>query len=111
MPIYEYQCSSCGHQLEVIQKMSDQPLTDCPECHQPSLTKLVSAAGFQLKGTGWYVTDYSAKGKAKSANESGGTSKATGATDSKSTETKAADTTTQSSTDSSKSSSDSGAKS
>lgn len=111
MPIYEYQCSACGHQLEVIQKMSDQPLTDCPECHQASLTKLVSAAGFQLKGTGWYVTDYSAKGKAKSANESGSASKAAGTADNKSTETKAADTTTKPATDSSKSSSDSGAKS
>ncbi|VVC75288.1 hypothetical protein AQUSIP_05760 [Aquicella siphonis] len=50
--------------------MSDQPLTDCPECHQPALNKLVSAAGFQLKGSGWYVTDYSAKGKSKSAQES-----------------------------------------
>lgn len=63
MPTYEYQCTACGHQLEAFQKMSDQPLLDCPECHKPNLTKLVSAAGFQLKGTGWYVTDYSAKGK------------------------------------------------
>jgi len=111
MPIYEYQCSVCGHQLEVIQKMSDEPLTDCPECHQPSLTKLVSAAGFQLKGTGWYVTDYSAKGKAKSANETGSAAKATGTTENKAAETKTTDTSTKTSSDSSKSSSDSGAKS
>ncbi len=65
MPIYEYQCTACGHQLEALQKMSDEPLKDCPECSQPSLSKLVSAAGFQLKGSGWYVTDYSNKGKAK----------------------------------------------
>lgn len=69
MPIYEYQCSACGHQLEAIQKMSDQPLTDCPECHKPALNKLISAAGFQLKGTGWYVTDYSNKGKAKATQQ------------------------------------------
>lgn len=67
MPIYEYQCSKCGHEVEVIQKMSDNPLTECPSCHQSALTKLVSASGFQLKGTGWYVTDYSTKGKAKNA--------------------------------------------
>lgn len=64
MPIYEYQCAACGHQLEAMQKMSEEPLKECPECHEPALSKLVSAAGFQLKGTGWYVTDYSAKGKA-----------------------------------------------
>lgn len=65
MPIYEYQCTSCGHHLNELQKMSDAPLVDCPKCNQPRLTKLVSAAGFQLKGSGWYVTDYSGKGKAK----------------------------------------------
>lgn len=65
MPIYEYQCTKCGHQLEAFQSMSEAPLTVCPECQQSALTKLVSAAGFQLKGSGWYVTDYSKKGKAK----------------------------------------------
>jgi putative FmdB family regulatory protein len=65
MPIYEYECSNCHHQLEAIQKMSDDPLKECPECHKPTLGKMISASGFQLKGTGWYVTDYSAKGKAK----------------------------------------------
>lgn len=69
MPIYEYQCSRCGHQLESMQKMSEPPLKDCPVCHEPALNKLVSAAGFQLKGSGWYVTDYSAKGKAKVSQE------------------------------------------
>ena len=63
MPIYEYQCSVCGHQLEAIQKMSEEALTECPVCHKATLTKLVSAAGFQLKGTGWYVTDFRDKGK------------------------------------------------
>lgn len=69
MPIYEYQCSRCGHQLEIMQKMSDPLLKECPACHEPALNKLVSAAGFQLKGSGWYVTDYSAKGKAKAGQE------------------------------------------
>jgi len=63
MPTYEYQCKACGHQLEAFQKMSDEALTVCPECHKPNLTKLISAAGFQLKGTGWYATDFKDKGK------------------------------------------------
>ncbi|HEX4986275.1 MAG TPA: zinc ribbon domain-containing protein [Burkholderiales bacterium] len=58
MPIYEYQCSSCGRKTEVLQKLSDAPLRDCPACGEPALTKLVSAAGFQLKGSGWYATDF-----------------------------------------------------
>ena len=58
MPFYEYRCDSCGHELESMQKMSDAPLTDCPACEQPQLVKLVSAAGFRLKGGGWYETDF-----------------------------------------------------
>ncbi|MFT7242863.1 MAG: putative FmdB family regulatory protein [Candidatus Azotimanducaceae bacterium] len=58
MPIYEYQCESCGHRLEKIQKMADEPLKDCPECETPTLKKLVSAAAFRLKGGGWYETDF-----------------------------------------------------
>lgn len=58
MPIYEYQCESCGHRLEKIQKMADDPLKDCPACDTPSLKKLVSAAAFRLKGGGWYETDF-----------------------------------------------------
>ena len=58
MPIYEYRCRECGYQKEFLQRMSDAPLTDCPECGKPSFTKLLSAAGFQLKGTGWYATDF-----------------------------------------------------
>ncbi|MEE4245242.1 MAG: zinc ribbon domain-containing protein [Kangiellaceae bacterium] len=61
MPIYEYQCQSCQHRLEKLQKMSDHPLTDCPECSQPTLKKLISAAGFKLTGTGWYETDFKNK--------------------------------------------------
>jgi putative FmdB family regulatory protein len=58
MPIYEYQCKECGHALEALQKMSDDALTDCPVCHKSALEKLISATSFQLKGTGWYVTDF-----------------------------------------------------
>jgi|SRR5699024_7615115 len=58
MPIYEYRCQSCGHELEKLQKISDPPLIDCPECAQPALTKLISAAAFRLKGSGWYETDF-----------------------------------------------------
>jgi putative FmdB family regulatory protein len=58
MPIYEYRCKDCGFQNEYLQRMSDAPLTDCPECGKPSFSKMVSAAGFQLKGSGWYATDF-----------------------------------------------------
>jgi putative FmdB family regulatory protein len=65
MPIYEYACNACGHQLEALQKYSDAPLTDCPECGDAGLEKRISAAGFVLKGGGWYVTDFREKGKKK----------------------------------------------
>ena len=65
MPIYEYQCEACGHRLEILQKISEDPLSDCPECGRPSLRKLVSAAGFRLKGSGWYATDFKDSGKMK----------------------------------------------
>lgn len=58
MPIYEYQCQACGHRLEKLQKMSDDPLKQCPECEADELKKLVSAAAFRLKGAGWYETDF-----------------------------------------------------
>ena len=58
MPIYEYQCQKCGNELEALQKISDAPLVDCPECHAPELKKKVSAAAFRLKGGGWYETDF-----------------------------------------------------
>lgn len=58
MPIYEYRCEKCGHELEAMQKMADAPLTDCPGCHEPALKKLISAAGFRLSGGGWYETDF-----------------------------------------------------
>ena len=68
MPIYEYRCESCGHELEALQKMSDPLLTDCPECKSASLKKALTAAGFRLKGSGWYETDF--KGKKKSEEKS-----------------------------------------
>jgi putative FmdB family regulatory protein len=63
MPIYEYRCSNCGHELETIQKISEAPLETCPECAQDALVKKVSAAGFRLKGGGWYETDFKSGNK------------------------------------------------
>ncbi len=70
MPIYAYKCSACQHEKDVLQKMSDPLLVDCPECGQPTFVKQVTAAGFQLKGSGWYVTDFRDNGK-KPAADSG----------------------------------------
>ena len=67
MPIYEYRCAECGAYKEALQRISDAPLTDCPECGKPALQKQLSAAGFQLKGTGWYVTDFRDKGSKPAA--------------------------------------------
>ena len=65
MPIYEYRCTSCGHEKELLQKLSDPPLTECPACGKSTLEKLVSAAGFHLKGSGWYATDFKGGSKPK----------------------------------------------
>jgi putative FmdB family regulatory protein len=67
MPIYEYRCALCGHEQEVLQKVSEPPLTECPSCGKPGMQKLLTAAGFQLKGSGWYATDF--KGAAKKADD------------------------------------------
>lgn len=69
MPTYEYKCTACGHDLEAFQSITEAPLTDCPKCSQSALTRLISATNFQLKGTGWYVTDIRDKGKPKPATE------------------------------------------
>jgi putative FmdB family regulatory protein len=71
MPIYEYRCSSCGHELEALQKFSDAPLTACPSCNAEALVKLVSAGGFHLKGSGWYATDFKGGGKPAAAKDGG----------------------------------------
>ena len=63
MPIYEYRCESCGHQDEHLQKVTEAPLTVCPSCGKASYRKQLSAAGFQLKGSGWYATDFKTTGK------------------------------------------------
>ncbi len=65
MPIYEYCCAFCGYQKEYLQRMNDAPPTDCPECGKGTLNKMVTAAGFQLKGSGWYVTDFKNGSKPK----------------------------------------------
>ena len=72
MPIYEYQCGDCGHQLEKLQKMSEKPLTDCPECAEPELKKVISASAFRLKGGGWYETDFKSGSKKNLVGDSGG---------------------------------------
>jgi putative FmdB family regulatory protein len=92
MPIYEYRCSACGKELEALQKLSEPPLKTCPACHADALVKRVSAAGFQLKGSGWYVTDFKGSGKpaaakkdsTESAAEPKGDAKAEAAGDAKS---------------------------
>jgi putative FmdB family regulatory protein len=91
MPIYEYRCSDCGYKNEYLQRMRDAPLTDCPECGKRTFSKLISAAGFQLKGGGWYATDFKNNGAkpkkdapSKEADKSSDKS-----SDSKSTESKA----------------------
>ena len=81
MPIYEYRCEACGHQEEFLQRVSEPPLTECPVCRKPTFHKLLSAAGFQLKGSGWYVTDYAGKTTKNEKSESEST------TDSKSDKT------------------------
>ncbi len=73
MPIYEYQCGDCGHQLEKLQKMSEKPLTDCPECAEPKLKKVISASAFRLKGGGWYETDFKSGSKKNLVGDAGGT--------------------------------------
>lgn len=78
MPIYEYRCAECGHELEKLQKISDAPLVDCPACGKPGLRKLVSAAGFRLKGGGWYETDFKKDKKKNIAKEDSGKSEKSG---------------------------------
>lgn len=77
MPIYAYKCDSCGHAKDVLRKISDEPLTVCPACGAATFTKQVTAAGFQLKGSGWYVTDFRGGSTAASAPATGAAEGAT----------------------------------
>lgn len=72
MPLYDYQCSACGHEMEVLQKMSDSPLTDCPKCKAATLKKKVTAAAFRLSGSGWYETDFKQDNKKNLAEKGDG---------------------------------------
>ena len=82
MPIYEYRCESCEHKLEKLQRMSDGDLVDCPECEKPALKRLVSAAGFRLKGSGWYETDFKKDNKRNLAESAGASASDSSATSS-----------------------------
>jgi putative FmdB family regulatory protein len=79
VPIYEYQCESCSHALEALQKLSDAPLTQCPACGQPTLKKHISAAGFRLSGGGWYETDFKSGKKKNLAGDSNSSSSSSSA--------------------------------
>ena len=86
MPIYDYKCSNCGHEIEVIQRISDKPKTICPKCKTKSLKKLISAPSFRLKGSGWYETDFKTGKKKNIASNDGAKNdktKETSKTDSK----------------------------
>lgn len=86
MPIYAYKCESCGYARDVLQKLSDAPLTDCPQCGASSFKKQLTAAGFQLKGSGWYVTDFRGANSGEQAAKAADTAPASGAgADSKTT--------------------------
>jgi putative FmdB family regulatory protein len=95
MPIYAYKCSSCGHEQDVLQKVSDARLTDCPSCQAETFAKQLTAAGFQLKGSGWYATDFKngSGARKETAEDKGKEPKATDAkgTEPKGTEPKATD--------------------
>jgi putative FmdB family regulatory protein len=92
MPIYEYRCTRCEHEFEAWQKITDEPIKVCPKCHARKVEKLISATSFQLKGSGWYATDYGrgssgGGGKKPSGNGSGGSSPAAGGKESSGTAT------------------------
>ena len=97
MPIYEYQCNNCDHTFDLLQKMSDPPSSICPECEKDALVKLISAPNFQLKGTGWYATDFKTKAKTPDKTSDNASGNASGNASDKSSEKK-----TQTKTESSK---------
>lgn len=96
MPIYEYACKQCHHRLDALQKMSDDPLVDCPECGAPELKKMLSAPRFRLKGAGWYETDFkkdNQRNVLKSDSEPAKTDKSLKQTDTKNKDAKASEKT------------------
>lgn len=99
MPLYEYECDSCGHRFEVIQKFSDAPIDKCPKCGS-TVHKLMSSPAIQFKGSGWYITDYARKDSGKSGSTSG-SSGSTSTSGSSSTSDSSASTTTPAKTDTS----------
>jgi putative FmdB family regulatory protein len=109
MPIYEYRCDNCGHELETIQKLADAPLKTCPACAQDTLRKKVSAAGFRLKGGGWYETDFKSGNKRNVSGDNGASQN--GGDSGSSDGSSGSKNGSKSSKDSSSGSSDSGAKS
>lgn len=112
MPIYAYRCESCGFEKDVLQKMSDAPLTQCPECERDTFRKQVTAAGFQLKGSGWYVTDFRGGSNGASAAKGDGSAAAKGSTEAGESKTAAKTAaTTESSASTSSSGSGSGSSS
>ncbi|SNY96066.1 FmdB family zinc ribbon protein [Halomonas sp. hl-4] len=92
MPIYEYECKACGHRMDKLQKISADPLTDCPACEDASLSRLVSAAGFRLAGGGWYETDFKTGSKKNLAADAKSATAETGGQKSASSEPKKKDT-------------------
>jgi len=99
MPIYAYRCGACGHAKDVLQKMSDAPLTTCPACGAEAFSKQVTAAGFQLKGSGWYVTDFRGGASGAGTAAATGTTAAAASTPAASSDAGAASTSTTSSGD------------
>lgn len=83
MPIYEYRCTNCGHRQEFLQRVSDAPRTRCTQCAQETFTKMVTAAGFQLKGSGWYATDFKSGGSKPAAKSDGPAAKPEGGSEAK----------------------------
>lgn len=104
LPIYEYQCRSCGHSFETIQKINEDPLVVCPACEQPELRKLVSPVAFRLKGTGWYETDFKKDRKRNVVNDDASESKPAEESDKKTSSDESTKTTSSDSKAESKSS-------
>lgn len=100
MPIYEYKCERCAHAVEAFQKLSDAPLVKCPQCSSDTLVKKVSAAGFRLKGGGWYETDFkSGKKKNVAGGDGGSASSSSGASSSSTASTSSSSSSSSSSSD------------